>query len=83
VPIIPLLQGRAFGPEEIKVMSTAFQGALNALARSTAPGRPFQRKLVGFIVDGGATPVGAQDAREVFVLVVGLARLHECAHHQK
>ena len=31
MPIIPLLQGRAFGPEEIKVMSAAFQGALNAL----------------------------------------------------
>jgi hypothetical protein len=31
VPIIPLLQGRAFGPEDIKVMSTAFKGALNAL----------------------------------------------------
>jgi hypothetical protein len=31
VPIIPLLQGRAFGPEEIKIMSTAFQAALNAL----------------------------------------------------
>src|SRR5258705_8295065 len=31
VPIIPLLQGRAFGPEDIKVMSTAFEGALNAL----------------------------------------------------
>jgi len=31
VPIIPLLQDRAFGPQEIKVMSTAFQGALNAL----------------------------------------------------
>ena len=28
---IPLLQGRAFGPEDIKVMSTAFDGALNAL----------------------------------------------------
>ena len=31
MPIIPLLQGRAFGPEDIKVMSTAFEGALNAL----------------------------------------------------
>jgi hypothetical protein len=31
VPIIPSLQGSAFGPEEIKVMATAFQGALNAL----------------------------------------------------
>jgi hypothetical protein len=31
VPIIPLLQGRAYGPEDIKVMSTAFEGALNAL----------------------------------------------------
>ena len=31
MPIIPLLQGSAFGPEEIKVMATAFQGALNAL----------------------------------------------------
>ena len=31
VPIIPLLQGTAFGPEDIKVMSTAFKGALNAL----------------------------------------------------
>ena len=31
VPIIPLLQGRAYGPEDIKVMSTAFDGALNAL----------------------------------------------------
>jgi hypothetical protein len=25
VPIIPLLQGRAFGPEEIEVVSRAFQ----------------------------------------------------------
>ena len=31
MPIIPLLQGRAYGPEDIKVMSTAFDGALNAL----------------------------------------------------
>ena len=31
MPIIPLLQGSAFGPEEIKVMATAFQGVLNAL----------------------------------------------------
>jgi hypothetical protein len=31
MPIIPLLQGSAFGPEEIKLMATAFQGALNAL----------------------------------------------------
>ena len=31
MPIIPLLQGRAFGPEDIKVMSTAFEGTLNAL----------------------------------------------------
>ena len=31
MPINPLLQGSAFGPEDIKVMSTAFDGALNAL----------------------------------------------------
>ena len=31
MPIIPLLQGTAFGPEDIKVMSTAFKGVLNAL----------------------------------------------------
>ena len=31
MPIIQLLQGRAFGPEDIKVMSMAFEGALNAL----------------------------------------------------
>ena len=31
MPIIPLLQGRAYGPEDIKVMTTAFEGALNAL----------------------------------------------------
>ena len=31
MPIIPLLQGRAYGPEDIKVMPTAFDGALNAL----------------------------------------------------
>jgi hypothetical protein len=37
VPIIPLLQGRAFGPEDIKVMSTAFKGALNALGLMDAP----------------------------------------------
>ena len=31
MPIIPLLQGTAFGTEDTKVMSTAFKGALNAL----------------------------------------------------
>ena len=28
---MPIIQGRAYGPEDIKVMSTAFEGALNAL----------------------------------------------------
>jgi hypothetical protein len=64
VPIIPLLQGRAFGPEDIKVMSTAFEGALNALGlmdRVDPLNELVAKKIIEIAKTGERNPVRLRD----------------------
>jgi hypothetical protein len=63
-PIIPLLQGRAFGPEDIKVMSTAFEGALNALGlmdRADALNELVAKKIIEIAKTGERNPSRLRD----------------------
>ena len=64
VPIIPLLQGRAYGPEDIKVMSTAFEGALNALGlmdRGDPLNELVARKIIEIAKTGERNPSRLRD----------------------
>ena len=64
VPIIPLLQGRAYGPEDIKVMSTAFAGALNALGlmdRGDPLNELVARKIIEIAKTGERNPSRLRD----------------------
>ena len=64
MPIIPLLQGRAFGPEEIKIMSTAFHGALNALGlmdRADPLNELIAEKIIEIAKTGERNPGRLQD----------------------
>jgi hypothetical protein len=64
VPIIPLLQGRAFGPEEIEVMSRAFQGALNALGlmdRADPLNELVAKKIIEIAKTGERNPLRLRD----------------------
>ena len=63
-PIIPLLQGRAYGPEDIKVMSTAFEGALNALGlmdRGDPLNELVARKIIEIAKTGERNPGRLRD----------------------
>ena len=64
MPIIPLLQGRAYGPEDIKVMSTAFAGALNALGlmdRGDPLNELVARKIIEIAKTGERNPSRLRD----------------------
>jgi hypothetical protein len=64
VPIIPLLQGRAFGPEEIKVMAAAFQGTLNALGlmdRADPLNELVAKKIIEIAKTGERNPLRLRD----------------------
>ena len=64
VPIIPLLQGRAYGPEDIKVMSTAFEGALSALGlmdRGDPLNELVARKIIEIAKTGERNPSRLRD----------------------
>ena len=64
MPTVPLPQGSAFGPEGIKVMATAFHGALNALGlmdRADPLNELVAKKIIEIAKTGERNPLRLRD----------------------
>jgi hypothetical protein len=64
MPIIPLLQNEPFGPEDVKVMTTAFEGALSALrlvSRTDPLTELVAKKIIECAQTGERDPIRLRD----------------------